>query len=242
MLSKILVYSCLALRDHMAGHMFLEDQHLAFSGTKTLDGETPLRYLSATLLNNTINLGVCMARIVVEQHQTLGVGLLGDVQGVKVGRMAPADAVRVVFFWCVLGILDEEISITRQGHVMRRLCEVPRGGGGAKGFVVRGVRQDFAVDSEAVAQGTAWMIDDPGFDRGTIREFYQAAFAKLDKLDLRRHGMHWDGKVWTAHLARDDLGKRQMPMLGAQDRQFRASDIGWGKKRQTLNVIPVGMA
>lgn len=63
----------------MAGHMFLEDQHLAFSRTKTLDSETPLRYLSTTLLHNVIHFGVRMTWIMVKQHQTLSVGLLGDM-------------------------------------------------------------------------------------------------------------------------------------------------------------------
>src|SRR5918911_2341708 len=75
----------------------LEDQHLAFSGTKTLDSETPLRYLSPTLRHNMIHLGICMARVVVEEHQTLGMGLLGEVQGVEVGGMPPADAGLLVF-------------------------------------------------------------------------------------------------------------------------------------------------
>ena len=69
---------------------------MAFSGTKTLDSETPLRYLSATLRHNAIYLGVRTARIVMEQHETLGVGLLCDMQGIEVGRMSPSDTVRVV--------------------------------------------------------------------------------------------------------------------------------------------------
>ena len=86
------------------------------------------------------------------------------------------------------------------------------------------------------------MIDHPGCDGDTIGEFHHTPFPKLDKLDLRSHGMHRNRKVRTPHLARDDLFERQPSMLGAQDRQFRASDIGWGKKGQALNVIPMGVA
>src|SRR5437588_29765 len=150
----------------------LEEQHLAFSGAKALDRETPLRYLSPTLCHNAIHLGIRMARVVVEEHQTLGFGLLGDLQGIEVGGMSPADTVRLVFLWRVLGILDEEISITRQGQVTRRLSEVLRCRVSAKGFVVSGVRQDFAVDGEAISQGTSGMIDHAGCDSGTVREFY----------------------------------------------------------------------
>src|SRR5689334_268817 len=109
-----------------------------------------------------------MARIVVEEHQTLGLGLLGDLQGIEVGGMPPADAVRMVFLWRVLGILDEEIRITRQGYVMSRVREVLRGRRVTKGFVVCGIRQDGAVDREAVSQGTSGVIDHAGFNRDTV--------------------------------------------------------------------------
>ena len=168
--------------------------------------------------------------------------LLCNLQGIEVGRMAPTEAMRGVFLWCVLGILDEEISITRQGHVMRRLREVLRCRSVTKGFIVCGIRQDCAVDSEAVSQGTSGVIDHAGFNGDTVREFDHAPFSKLNKFDLGSHGVHRNRKVRTPHLARDDLFERQPSMRGAQDRQLRASDIGWGKKGDPLNVIPMGMA
>jgi len=171
-----------------------------------------------------------MAGVVVEEHQPLGMGLLGDVQGIKVGGMPPADTGLMVFLWRVLGILDKEVRITRQGHVMRRLREVLRGRHVTKGFVVRGIRQDGAVDREAIAQGTAGVIDHAGFHRDPVRECDHAPFSKLHKGDLGRHGVHRKRKVRTPHLARDDLFKRQPSMPGAKDRQLRASEIGWGKK------------
>jgi len=148
----------------------------------------------------------------------------------------------MVFLWRVLGILDEEIRITCQGHVMRRLREVLRGRRVTKGFVVCGIRQDCAVDREAVSQGTSGVIDHAGFNGDTVRECDHAPFSKLHKVDLGRHGMHRNRKVRTPHLARDDLFERQPSRRGAQDRQLRASEIGWGKKGQPLNVIPMGMA
>jgi len=137
-------------------------EHLAFRGAETLERETPLRDLRTTLRHHAIHLRVRMARIVVEEHQPLGLRLLGELQGIKVGGMPPAHAVRV-FLWRVLGILDEEIRLTCQGHVIRRVRQVLRGRRVPKGFVVRGIRQDGAVDREAIAQGTAGVIDQAGF-------------------------------------------------------------------------------
>src|SRR5262249_43189772 len=232
MLATIKTYSCLAPRNHGAGQLLLEAQRLAFSGTKTLDRETPLRYLSTTQRHNVIYLGVRVTRIVVEQYQALGVGLLGDVQGIEVSGMSPADAMRLVFLWRVLGILNEQISITCQGHVLGRLRQVPRCRRIAKGFIVSGVRQDCAIGGKAVSQGTSGMIYHSGCHGDPIGEFHHAPFAKLDKLDLGSHSMHRDRKVRAPHLARNDLFERQPSMLGTQDRQFRASDIGRGKKGQ----------
>src|SRR5262245_32276340 len=54
--------------------------------------------------------------------------------------------------------------------------------------------------------------------------------------------MHRNREIWASHLARDDFFQGQMSMFGPQDGQLCASNIGGGKKRNTLNVIPVRMS
>src|SRR5262245_23924175 len=111
-----------------------------------------------------------------------------------------------------------------------RSGEMPRRRSFTKWFVVSSVRQDFAVDGEAVSQGTAGMIDYPGYDGDIIGKFHPAPLTNLDKLDLGSHGVHRNRKVWTPHLTCDDLFKGQSSVLRTKDGEFRASDIGRGKK------------
>ena len=66
--------------------------------------------------------------------------LLRNLQGIEVGRMAPAEAMGSVFLWRLLGILDEEIRIAYQRCVTGRFDQVPRRRSFTKGFVVGGVR------------------------------------------------------------------------------------------------------
>ena len=59
--------------------------------------------------------------------------LLCNLQGIEVGGMAPTEAMRSVFLWRVLGILNEEIRIVYQRRVAGRFDQVPRRCGFAKG-------------------------------------------------------------------------------------------------------------
>src|SRR5262245_45708577 len=168
--------------------------------------------------------------------------LLCNLQGIEVGRMAPAEAMGSVFLWRVLSILDEEIRIAYQRCVMGRFDQVPRRRSFTKGFVVGGVCQYFPIGTEAIAQRTARMIEYAGFDRRTVGQFHHTSFLELHELDLRRHGMHRNREIRAPHLARDDFFQGQMSMFGAQDGQLCASNIGGGKKGNALNMIPVRMA
>src|SRR5215510_8094085 len=168
--------------------------------------------------------------------------LLRNLQGIEVGRMAPTEAMWSIFLWRVLSILDEEIRIAYQRRVAGRFDQVPRRRSCTKGFVVGGVCQHFPIGGEAIAQRTARMIEHPGFDRRTVRQFHHTPFPKLHELDLRRHGMHRNRKIRAPHLARDDFFQGQMSMFGPQDGQLCASNISRGKKGNPLNMIPMRMA
>jgi len=240
-LSEILADKCRAAGcagTYATRPTLLEDKYGSFRRTKTLDIETLLGDLCLTLRHNIIDFRVRMTRVVVKEHQTFDPRLLRDLQGVEVGGMSPSDAVRGVFLWRVLGILDQEISLTRQGHVAGRFDEVPRRCSFTKGFVVGGVHQDFPISGEAVSQGTPGMIDHPGFYSHTVGKFHHAAFPQLHELDLCGHGMHRNRKIRTPHLARDDLFQGQSSMFGTENGQFRASNIGWGKKKESLEYDP----
>ena len=140
-----------------------EYQHSPFSSTKALNVETLLGNLGLALRDNMIDVSVGMTWIVMEEHQTFGMCLLRNLQGIEVRRMSPTNARRSVFLGRVLGILDEEISIVYQRHVAGRFHEVPRRRRFTKGFVIGRVRQHVPIGSETIAQGAARMIEHPGF-------------------------------------------------------------------------------
>src|SRR5215831_90388 len=222
--------------------MVLEYQYSPFSSPKALEIETLLGNLGLAQGNNVIDVSIRMTRVVMEEYQTFDMRLLRNLQGIEVSRMAPTEAMRRVFLWQVLNILNEEIRLVYQRRVARRFDQVTRRRSFAKGLVVGGVRQHLAIGGKTITQRTARMIEHPGFDRRTVGQFHHAPFPELHELDLRRHGMHRNREIRASHLARDDLFQGQVSMFGTQDGQLGASNIGGSKKGDALNMIPVRMA
>src|SRR5215470_9909541 len=99
--------------------------------------------------------------------------------------MSPANTLRIIFLWRVLGILDQEFSITHQLYMVRRFDEVPRRRSCSKRFVVGGVGQDFPIGGKAISQGTTGMIDHRSFNPRTIGEVHHTPVSKLHEFDLR---------------------------------------------------------
>jgi hypothetical protein len=118
----------------------LEHQYGPFRSTKALEIEPLLSNLGLALGDNAIDVSVRMTRVVMEEDQPFDMRLLRNLHGIEVGRMAPTEALRSVFLWRILGILDEEIRIAYERRVAGRLDQVPRHRSFAKGFVVGGVR------------------------------------------------------------------------------------------------------
>src|SRR5262249_18798919 len=192
--------------------------------------------------DNVIDVSIRMTRIVMEEYQTFDLRLLRYLQGIEVGRMAPTEAMRRVFLWQVLSILNEEIRLAYQRRVAGRFDQVPRRRSFAKGLVFGGVRQHFALWSENISPRTTTVNAPPRLQPRTVGQFHHTPLPELHELDLRRHGMHRNRKIRAPHLARDDLFQGQVSMFGTQDGQLCANNIGGGKKGNPLNMIPVCMA
>ena len=95
------------------GMVVLQANLQAFGGGNAGERKAAALDPGLTLRYNAVDHGIAVTRIMMVQHQLLGSGLLGNMQGIEIRRMAPAKALRV-FFGRVLRILNQHIGVTRQ--------------------------------------------------------------------------------------------------------------------------------
>ena len=100
--------------------------------------------------------GVVVVGVVVEEDQLFDVGAGGEAGGFEPCAMAPADAMGEEL-GRVLSVVDEDVRVgggVKQAGV----------GGGVAVFVVGGVDDGGVVAGDAIAGGSAGVVEGEGFD------------------------------------------------------------------------------
>ena len=180
--------------------------------------------------------------VVVQGHPT-DPGPSSDVDHVLDGAVTPPDVVAVLRC-AVLRIVDQQVGPRDEpgmGFVVPVLFDVPTCGEGlVVRFVVRRIDHGGAIGLEAIAQGQRRVVQELGVD--THLGDVEGALDQVMMVDRRRELVDRHREVAVLHLAGEDLAEGVLQSARAVDVPGGARLEQWSEERQTLDVVPVGVA
>src|SRR6266404_6114632 len=93
---------------------------------------------------------------------------------------------------------------------------------------------------QKIAQGSIWMSQTERRHKEIgVYGDRMARFNFTEGCLCLKHGLHGHWKIWTLHLFCENLLKTQLLFPLSVDSKLIVLDAGWGKKRETLDVIPM---
>lgn len=145
----------------------------------------------AGLLDDCVNAGVGMIRIVVEENKFLRAAFHDHVDSFTPVAMSPALFAGGIFFRKILRVVNEQVSAVSQfaDALIKH---------GIAGLVVRGVNNDFTLRFHAEAQTALRMVKPHGLNGAAFK--LGAAFVDSAKLAVRGHITHVHGEIRVGHL------------------------------------------
>src|SRR5665213_1317305 len=191
---------------------------------------------------------VVMGGIVMGQKEALDVGRRGDLSDVRVSAVAPV-FLGGVLFGRVLGIVNHNVGILHESGVAA--IAIVQDGFEPAGFgvgtpetfpirlVIAKVQKGDAIGFDPIAKRDGGMIQKLGCDTHSAEIL--GAFAQIPVFNLRAKLAEFHRKVSELHLTRENFRQRTVGALRTADGEAVARNKQRGKKRETLNMIPVSM-
>ena len=165
-----------------------------------------------------------MARVVVEQHQFADTGLVGDLDGVANGAMAPVRALYELV-GRELGVVDQHVDSIGQGQ--DSLVDPCRFGDGL--LVVADVGDADTVPVDPVAVGCADMGD--GSDGDRCRAHGEAPCVHVMEFDLAGQVTEPDREVRRRHELLE-AGLERAAVAGSVDVETGIRTVDRGRRRE----------
>ncbi len=194
-------------------------------------------------LHKCVHLVVGALRVVVVQRHACNVGPPRHVDDVLDRAVAPADMVAELRRE-VLRVVDQQIGAGEPGR-MRIVVAVssdvaPGGQVVVVGLMVGCVHDHRTIDLESVAEGERRMVEEPGVDVDVVD--VEHAFDEVLVDDRGGELIDRHRKVGVLHLTGEDLRQRAAEAAGARDAPTASLLEQRREERQTLDVVPVGVA
>ena len=168
--------------------------------------------------------------------------LLAQPQRVIDRAVTPADLGRVLIRG-VLPIVDEEIGSfdeLRMAQILARDLSFPASQRAGVGLVIAAINHGHPVRLEPIAEGQGGVVQVMRGDLDIVDD--ERAF---DKVVIANRGLKLierDREIGVLHLPGQGFAQRLAEPLGSVDVPFAAGDKKRSKKRDALDVIPMGMA
>jgi hypothetical protein len=147
-----------------------------------------------------------------------------------------------VFLGRELGIMDDKISTAQKftvlpvtaGNLSLARCKLR-----IEGLMIRGIDQNRAIDFDPEAEGQRRMIHIVRLDLYVVDP--KAPFEQLMKVNVGRHLIQANRKIRILHLSRQGVFDRLAKSSWGVDLPFASRLEEWRKKRNALNMVPVGV-
>ena len=233
---KLLV-RILARRDRQ----LLELDDLPLGGCEHLERRPPMQFCPR-LFHQAIERVIMPERIVMGESKALYSRLLAQPQRVIDRAVTPADLGRILIRG-VLPIVDEEIGSfdeLRMAQILARDLSFPASQRAGVGLVIAAINHGHPVRLEPIAEGQGGMVQVMRGDLDIVDD--ERAFDKVMIADAGLELIERDREIGVFHLPGQGFAQRLAEPLGSIDVPFAAGDKKRSKKRDALDVIPMGMA
>lgn len=210
-----------------------EEVNLADEHFHAFGGSANFRIVVASFLNNFVDQDVVVVRVVMEEHEFFCAAFHDNIDRFTPMAVSPAAFVRLVFFWKVLRVIDENVGT--RGQLADVFVER-----GIAGLVIGGIDDSAFRSLQAKPHAALRVIEPLGLYCNAIAEGNFAGFQVVEVAN-RAHLAEINREVWGSHLFFHDLLKSAGPSGRMEDEAVGRVFVEWPEEGDALDVVPVEM-